>query len=169
MRCRTTKIIPGPTKNFPWHFVNWLLAMLSPSQNPPNLKISIAFLCHVSYIVHMNTFGQHLRDRREMLRKEDKKFSVRQVAVRIGVEPAYLSKIERDKTAPPSENTIRKIAHELGENPDLLLAMAGKISTDLKDIILQRPKLFSSLLRELKEAPDNAILKVVREVNDGEW
>ena len=104
-----------------------------------------------------------------MLRKEDKKFSVRQVAVRIGVEPAYLSKIERDKTAPPSENTIRKIAHELGENPDLLLAMAGKISTDLKDIILQRPKLFSSLLRELKEAPDNAILKVVREVNDGEW
>jgi HTH-type transcriptional regulator, competence development regulator len=117
----------------------------------------------------MNTFGQHLRERREKLREEDKRFSVRQVAVRVGVEPAYLSKIERDQAAPPSENTIRKIAHELGEDQDLLLAMAGKVSTDLKDIILKRPKLFSNLLRELKEAPDHAILKVVREVRDGEW
>ena len=51
---------------------------------------------------------------RENLRKEDKRFSLRQVAQRIGVEPAYLSKIERGDVAPPSEATTVKLAKELG-------------------------------------------------------
>ena len=63
---------------------------------------------------------------------------MRQVAQRIGVEPAYLSKIERDQMAPPSEAAIRRLAAELNEDPDLLLAMAGKVSSDLKHIILRR-------------------------------
>ena len=94
---------------------------------------------------------------------------MRQVAQRIGVEPAYLSKIERNQMAPPSEAAIRRLAAELGEDPDLLLAMAGKVSSDLKGIILRRPRLFADLLRELKDAPDHAILRVVREVRDGDW
>jgi len=114
-------------------------------------------------------FGKYLRERREQLRQQDKRFSVRQVAQRVGIEPAYLSKIERDEVPPPSESTIRRIAEELGEDPDVLLAMAGKVSRDLQEIILKRPRLFADLLRELKEAPDRAILRVVREVRDGEW
>ncbi len=35
-------------------------------------------------------------------------FSIRQVAVRIGVEPSYLSKVERGEEAPPSEEKIRE-------------------------------------------------------------
>ena len=62
-----------------------------------------------------------------------------------------------------------RLAAELGEDPDLLLAMAGKVSSDLKGIILRRPRLFADLLRELKDAPDHAILRVVREVRDGDW
>ena len=85
------------------------------------------------------------------------------------MEPAYLSKIERNQMAPPSEAAIRRLAAELGEDPDLLLAMAGKVSSDLKGIILRRPRLFADLLRELKDAPDHAILRVVREVRDGDW
>ncbi len=115
------------------------------------------------------TFGSYIRTKREAIRAQDRSFSVRQVAHRLGVEPAYLSKIERDRVAPPSEKTIRRLAHELGEDPDLLLAMAGKVSSDLKDIILQRPQLFADLLRQLKSAPDHAILSVVREVRDGDW
>ena len=33
---------------------------------------------------------------------------------------------------PPSEAAIRRLAGELNEDPDLLLAMAGKVSSDLK-------------------------------------
>ena len=44
-----------------------------------------------------------------------------------------------------------------------------KVSGDLQAIIRKRPKLFADLIRELKAAPDDAILRVVREVRDGDW
>ncbi len=114
-------------------------------------------------------FGKHLRNVRERLRQKDRQYSLRQVAKRIDVEPAYLSKIERGEVAPPSEVTTVKLAKELGEDPDVLLAMAGKVSSDLQAIIRKRPKLFAELIRQLKKAPNHAVLKVVREVRDGEW
>ena len=117
----------------------------------------------------MTQFGTYVRQVREELRKSDRAFSLRKVAQRVGIEPAYLSKIERGEFAPPSEATTVRIAEELGEDPDMLLAMAGKVSSDLQEAIRKRPKLFAQLIRELREAPDHAILKVVREVRDGEW
>ena len=117
----------------------------------------------------MNHFGAIIRSKRESLRLTDKRFSLRQVALRIGIEPAYLSKIERGEVAPPSEATTVRLAQELGEDPDVLLAFAGKVSGDLQDIIRKRPRLFAELIRQLKEAPDDAILRVVREVRDGDW
>lgn len=116
------------------------------------------------------TFGRFVRERREQLAQQDPKgFSLRQVAARVGMEPSYLSQIERDKTPPPGEATIVALARELQEDPDVLLAMAGKLSSDLQAIVLQRPKLFADLLRQLKEMPDHALLRVVREVRDGNW
>lgn len=117
----------------------------------------------------MMHFGDYLRSVRERLKTDDRRFSVRQVAQRVGIEPAYLSKVERREVAPPSEATIRRIAAELGEDPDVLLALGGKVSADLQDIIRKRPKLFADLIRELKGTPDHAILRIVREVRDGDW
>ena len=91
------------------------------------------------------------------------------MAQRIDVEPAYLSKVERGLVPPPSEATIVRLAAELGEDADVLLAMAGKVSSDLQAIILRRPKQFAELIRQLKNAPNHAIVKVVREVRDGNW
>ena len=78
------------------------------------------------------------------------------MAQRIGVEPAYLSKVERGLVAPPSEATIIRLATDLGEDPDVLLALAGKVGSDLQAIILRRPKQFAELIRQLKDAPDRA-------------
>jgi len=114
-------------------------------------------------------FGEYLRKAREQRRGDDRRFSVRQVAQRIGIEPAYLSKIERGDVAPPSEQTIRKLAVDLGEDADVLLAMAGKVSSDLQAIIRERPQLFADLIRQMKEMPDDALLRIVREVRDGDW
>ena len=117
----------------------------------------------------MTHFGQRLRDRREALRRSDKRYSLRQMAARVRIEPAYLSKIERGDVGPPSEATTCRLARELGEDPDVLLALAGKVSSDLQAIIRRRPELFAELIRQLKEAPDDALLRVVREVRDGDW
>jgi hypothetical protein len=36
-------------------------------------------------------------------------------------------------------------------------------------VIVKRPALFAQLIRELADAPDGAVLRVVREVRDGQW
>jgi transcriptional regulator with XRE-family HTH domain len=126
------------------------------------------FFISVYYIVHM-TYGQYIRQRRELLKAEHRRYSLRQVAQRIGVEPAYLSKIERDEVSPPSEAKIRALAEDIGEDTDVMLAMAGKVSTDLLEIIRKRPRLFGDLIRELKTTPDHAVLRIARDVRDGEW
>ena len=114
-------------------------------------------------------FSKYIRQHREKLKSGDRRYSVRQVAKRIGVEPAYLSKIERGDVAPPSEAKIQALAEELNEDPDVLLAMAGKVSSDLQAIIRKRPQLFADLIRQLKSAPDHAILHIARDVRDGDW
>ena len=133
------------------------------------VRQSLDKLCSSYYTVLMYSFGSYVRIRREALNADDKSMSVRQVAQRIGVEPAFLSKIERDVAPPPSEAKIVALAKELGEDPDLLLAMAGKVSSDLQEIIRKRPQLIAELLRQLKGQPDHAILYIVRQVSDGDW
>jgi transcriptional regulator with XRE-family HTH domain len=117
-----------------------------------------------------NALGRFLRKCREDKQAtEGNAFSLRQLAGRIGVEPSYLSTIERGLEPRPSEDTTRALALALGEDPDVLLAMAGKVSGDLQEIIRKRPQLFSQLIRELKDLPDRAVLRLVREVRDGQW
>ena len=115
------------------------------------------------------TFGSYVRKRREELLKGSPDYSVRKLARQIGVQPSYVSKVERDEMPPPSEATVVRLAEALHEDPDVLLALAGKVSADLRQVILQRPKLFADLIRQLKDAPDHALLRVVREVRDGNW
>ncbi len=117
----------------------------------------------------MSEFGTFIRQQREARRAGDPAFSVRQLAARVGIEPSYLSKIERGDQPPPSEQTIAALARELDEDPDVLLALAGKVSSDLQAIIRKRPRLFAQVIRELRNMPDHAVLRVVREVRDGEW
>ena len=76
---------------------------------------------------------------REARRQDDARYSVRQVAARIGIQPSYLSKVERGQEAPPSEPRIRALAEDLGEDPDILLALAGKVSGDLHTPWTYRP------------------------------
>jgi HTH-type transcriptional regulator, competence development regulator len=45
----------------------------------------------------------------------------------------------------------------------------GKVSNDIQEIIRKRPQLFAQLIRELKNIPDHAVLRLVREVRDGDW
>lgn len=115
-------------------------------------------------------FGSYARRKREAMVREDQPgYSVRKLAARIGVEPSYVSKIERGDFAPPGEDTIIRWSEALGENPDVMLALAGKVSSDLREAITKRPELFAELIRTLKNMPDSAVVRVVREVRDGNW
>lgn len=102
-------------------------------------------------------FGDYIRKRRETLRKGNPGYSIRQVAKRIGIHHSYLSKVERGEPATLSDRTLIALAVELNEDPDLLMAMNGKLSENLRRSIFNAPELFPSFAKRLKAFPDKLI------------
>jgi HTH-type transcriptional regulator, competence development regulator len=94
------------------------------------------------------TFGAFVRQLRVA-----QGYSLRAFAREIGVSGNFLSEMERGRFAPPSEGKIVLIAEKLGRNTDEMLALAGKVSSDVIEIILQRPKELTTLLRRFQHAP----------------
>ena len=118
----------------------------------------------------MVTFGAFVRKRREELKAADAaRYSLRQVATRVGIEPAYLSKIENEKTESLSEEKIRSLASDLMVDDVELLARANKVPADVLEIIRTHPRAFADLILALRGKPESAIFRVVREVSDGDW
>src|SRR5215472_4562193 len=103
-------------------------------------------------------FGAFVR--RERVAKE---IGLREMAKMIGVSPTYLSKIERDEFAPPAEDKVQKIAEILGCDADELLARAGRVSSDLSEIIQQRPRELAALLRTTKGLTADAVARLARQ------
>lgn len=114
-------------------------------------------------------FGELLRERRLAKAAGDPTFSLRQLADRVGIEPSYLSKIERGEQPPPGEQNIRRLAEELGEDPDALLALAGKVSSELLEIIREQPVVVAELLRSLRHMPAQRVSEISRQIRDGDW
>jgi len=112
------------------------------------------------------TFGNYIRKKRLELLRQNGAFTLRQVAQAIKVQPSFISKVEHGQVL-PSEGKIVELAKVLKEDSDVLLAIAGKVPSDLRQIIQMRPRLFADLIRELKNVPDHAVLRVAREVR--EW
>jgi transcriptional regulator with XRE-family HTH domain len=80
------------------------------------------------------TFGEHIRQWRE-----EHKVGLRLFAKAVGVSPTFISKMERGLGPLPGEETIRKMAHILGDDPDALLAIADKVAADVQAIIIKEP------------------------------
>jgi PAS domain S-box-containing protein len=99
-------------------------------------------------------FGDLIRRKRLALLAGDKDFSLRRLASRLGIQASYLSRLERGAAPSLSEANITALAAELGENPDVLLALAGKIPQDVRQILLNRLEAFAPLVRELAGRPD---------------
>ena len=102
-------------------------------------------------------FGAFVRREREA-----KEIGLREMAKMISVSPTYLSKIERDEFPPPAEDKVRKIAEIIGRDPDELLALAGRVATDLSDIIKRHPVELAALLRTTKGLTTEDIARLAR-------
>ena len=108
-----------------------------------------------------NAFGKHVRSQREELTSLDPQFWLRQTAAGIGVEPSYLSKVERGLVPPPSDAAITRLAKALALDGDELLGLAGRISGDVRRIILKRPKLMAGLVRQFASVSDKGVQSVI--------
>jgi HTH-type transcriptional regulator, competence development regulator len=96
--------------------------------------------------------------------RQEKQISLRKFAKSVGVSPTYQSKVERDEFAPPGTETIKRMANELGQDEDWLLGLAGKVSSDLPQIVQKRPELMASFLRTAGKLSDESIQKLLKQM-----
>jgi transcriptional regulator with XRE-family HTH domain len=105
------------------------------------------------------SFGALVRQEREA-----KEIGLREMAKMIGVSPTYLSKVERDEFPPPAEDKVRAIAKIIGRDVDELLALAGRVASDLSEIIKRHPIELAALLRTTKGLTADDMAQWVREM-----
>jgi transcriptional regulator with XRE-family HTH domain len=103
-------------------------------------------------------FGAFIRARREA-----KEIGLREMARMIGVSPTYVSKVERDEYPPPAEDKIRLIAEVIDCDVDELLAKAGKVASDLSDIIKRNPVEVAALLRTASGLSPDELARLARQ------
>jgi transcriptional regulator with XRE-family HTH domain len=108
-------------------------------------------------------FGETIREMREA-----QALGLRAAAERLGISPAYLSRIERGKERPPKPELVKKIARLLGGDADLLFRLADSTDPDIAEYMNLVPNLpeflrtamtlhltsadFDELINELKRA-----------------
>lgn len=93
----------------------------------------------------MRTFGETLR---ELRAAQD--LGLRETAVKVGISPAYLSRIERGKERPPSAEVIKELARVLAADPDVLFRLSSSTDPEITEFLHGHPELMA-LLRFLKE------------------
>ena len=94
------------------------------------------------------SFGQVVRELR--IRHKDYS-SLREFAKRVGLSPAYLSRIENEKEPPPSEAVVERLAEALGTDKYELFSYAGKVPTEFLETFKKNPKGVASFMRRVQE------------------
>jgi transcriptional regulator with XRE-family HTH domain len=95
--------------------------------------------------------------------REGKEIGLREMAKMIGVSPTYLSKVERGEFPPPAEDRVKQIAKVIGYDADVLLALAGRVSSDITEIIKRQPVELTALLRTAKGLKAEDIARLARD------
>jgi transcriptional regulator with XRE-family HTH domain len=87
----------------------------------------------------------------ERIRKERKAagLSQRDLAQRVGVSFPHISKVEADKE-PASPELLTRIAQEVGIEPDELLLLAGRVPSELSEVVVNKHTLAPRFLRSWK-------------------
>ena len=93
------------------------------------------------------SFGETIREMREA-----QGMGLRTAAERLGISPAYLSRVERGKERPPRPELVKRMAALLGGSPDLLFRLAESTDPDLAEYIHLVPNVpeFLRTAREMK-------------------
>ena len=91
-------------------------------------------------------FGETIR---ELRLAQD--LGLRETAIKVGISPAYLSRIEREKERPPSPAVIKELAKTLAADPDVLFRLSSSTDPEIVDYLHAKPELMN-LLRFIMQA-----------------
>lgn len=93
----------------------------------------------------MNNFGETLRDLRVA-----QDLGLREAAGKVGISPAYLSRIERGKERPPRPEVIKSLAKVLAADPDVLFRLSSSTDPEVAEFLHAQPETMV-LLRYLRD------------------
>jgi transcriptional regulator with XRE-family HTH domain len=103
-------------------------------------------------------FGTFIRNLRL-----DRGITLRDFAKRLGVSATYVSQVEQGKCPIPTEERIVRMAQLLGQDPDELLAEAGRVADDLPAIICRQPRELAGFLRTVQGLAPDAIAQLAEQ------
>ncbi len=111
----------------------------------------------------MKSFGETIRALRVA-----QDLGLREAASKVGISPAYLSRIERGKESPPRPEVIKELARILAADPDVLFRLASSTDPEVADFLHSQP-LIMDLLRFIKDKrfgddDISQLLKVAKEL-----
>ncbi len=106
------------------------------------------------------TFGQRIRRRRR-----ESNLNQRQLASLVGVDFTYLSKLENDQQGQsPGEELVMKLAEQLQDDAEALLALAGKVPVEALRMLAREDADFARFLRRLSAVPADDKRERLRQV-----
>lgn len=105
------------------------------------------------------SFGTAIRDARRA-----KGLTQRFLAGQVGIDFTYLSKLENNRGDTPSEETVRRLARELGLDEEDLLGRGGKVSAAVRELAASDRE-FATFLRRLPDLPPEERRALYRHVN----
>lgn len=82
----------------------------------------------------MTKFGYKLRELRVA-----QDLGLRETAGKIGISPAYLSRIERGKESPPRPEVIKSLAKLLAADPDVLFRLSSSTDPEVLEYLNRNP------------------------------
>jgi transcriptional regulator with XRE-family HTH domain len=94
----------------------------------------------------MKDFGETVRDLRVA-----QDLGLRETAIKIGISPAYLSRIERGKERPPSPEIIKALAKILAADPDVLFRLSSSTDPEIVEYLHENQEAMN-LIRYIKGA-----------------
>jgi len=94
----------------------------------------------------MKNFGETIRDLRVA-----QDLGLRETAIKVGISPAYLSRIERNKERPPRPEIIKELAKLLAADPDVLFRLSSSTDPEIVNFMHDQPEIMN-LLRFIKES-----------------
>jgi len=95
--------------------------------------------------------------------RQDKKFSLRDFAKKVGVSHVAISQIEKGKVEAKKE-TLIKIAKILNYDKDTLLAKASKLDDAVEDMLSEKSETAAVLFRSAAGLTDDQLKKITKQI-----
>ena len=109
------------------------------------------------------TFGTKIKALRQ-----ERKFTLKDLSEKSGIEITYLSKIENDRTGIPKESTIDKLIAALKINPDTkdeLFRLTKRLTPDFKESIIGN-KTYFDVFRATKDLTEKELKGILEEIEN---